>query len=421
MDNMAKNMFSLNLNSLSIGNEDHSEYFVKFLKRSQKRVISRLWTILGLIVIYWLIGFLVNIPTLSYLILIITGSIGIILMPMIFIYIYFTIHARNQKINHGFINFSRNCTQLSMKNYRLLKEYRDIYHFHHEDMRTQCTEKYLDGQLNVCKNDDDLTVYVNYVLQNDHHNKMESHQWIESIIGRVYHYIQLCYYLSFIGPCDELELKQNTIYLNINTDSIMNKRNRKLEKVINQIPMEYKYELMDAWTNTDHNDSDRLLTMIPCKWIMYEYRNMFRYLMCAKYFKHIFSAFDNDNAEIEQIVFNISDSVKEMFKIYQNIQVLPRPFVNLFNILINTFLITLDNYIAISFIISFQESHILSMIIYPIIYVVVFSIINGLISTIDQIGTETNDALESMDKTEFETIFNEMKTITFDGKQHKSS
>lgn len=413
---MIKTLFSLN--SLSIGNGDNYECFIKYLQKSKKIIKSRLWFIFGLVILYGIIGLFVQITPFYNWAAITTGIIGCVITPIMFVYLYKIISSWNNKINNGFSKFGRQCMNLAMKNYRLLKEYREIYHFHHGDLLEQCSEKYKDGQLNVCKNDNDIAKYVRYVLENDTCNKMEGYEWIHSIINKVYYYIQLCYYLSFIGPDDELELKQNTIYINIETDSIMNKKNRKLEKFINQLPIEYKYELMNAWTYTDRHNSERILTMIPCKWIMYEYRNLFRYLLCAKYFKHIYSAFDKDNTEIENIIFDICDSIKEIFK--TSTKIFPVPFINLFNVLANLFIIVLDNLVALSIVVSIHESWIFSVGSSLLMYGIILSVINGFIGTINDINMTLDPWIGLQDiqilDSEFETVFNEMKTITFDGK-----
>lgn len=425
---LIKTLFKLN--SLSIGDsgdcvesgsgaKDYYDYFIKYLQKSQKILKSRSWIIFGLIIVYQILGFCMQITPLYNWIMITMGSIGCVIVPMMIVYLYKIISSWNHKINHGFSEFGRQCTMLAMKNYRLLKEYREIYHFHHGDLLEQCTEKYKDGEINVCKNDNDVIKYVNYVLQNDAHNKMEGYEWVHSIINKVNHYIQMCYYVSFIGPEDNLELKQNTIYVNIETDSIMNKRNRKLEKIINQMPIEYKVELMNAWSHTDRYNSERILTMIPCKWIMYEYRNLFRYLLCAKYFKHVYSAFDRDNTEIEQIVFNMCDSIKEIFK--TSTKSLPRSFINLFNVLVNLFLIVLDNFVAINIVVSFIDgTFIYSVGTSIIMYWLILSIIQGFSGMIKDINISLDPFIGLQDieilDCEFETIFNEMKTITFDGK-----
>lgn len=408
-----KTLFSLN-----IGEGDHYECFVKYIQKSKKILKSRAWIVFGLIVMYGIMGLFTQVLPFYYWAITAMGSIGCVITPIMFVYLYKIISSWDQKINNGFSEFARHCTIIAMKNYRLLKEYREIFNFHHGDLLEQCTEKYNDGQLNVCKNDEDVTKYVKYVLHNDSHNKMENHEWIQSTINKVYYYIQLCYYLSFIGPDDELELKQNTFYVNIETDSIMNKRNRKLEKIINQIPLEYKYELMNAWSNTDKYNSERILATIPCKWILYEYRNLFRYLLCAKYFKHIYSAFDRDYTDIEHSVFKICDSIKEIFR--TSTKVLPNAFVNLFNVMANLFLLILDNFVAINIVISFSESYVFSPIVSLAGYTLILSIVNAFIGTINDINIMLDpwvglQDIEVLD-CEFETVFNEMKTMTYDGK-----
>ncbi len=319
------------------------------------------------------------------------------------------------------MGFRNQCLQLSMKNYRLMREYREIYHYHHGDILNQCVDKYKNGQMYYSENDidNDLKSYVQYVLQNDNINKMESYEWIQESINRIHHYIQMCYYLSFIGPSDVLEMKLNLIYVNLATESILNKRNRKLEKIINQISDDYKLELYTIWSNTDKHYSNKILTQVPCKWIMYEYRKIFRYLYCTKYFNHIYTSFDKDYTEFEHIVFELCQTLGYLFRENSDTHYLSHSSINFFVSMSDLWIILLDNFVTINLITYFtiEGSLIIPGLLLFLFYFFSHTVVREIINMIKKIDNKMNDPqdLEHVDSI-IETVFNEMKVMLFDGK-----
>lgn len=378
-----------------------------------------------LILIYYVLIFIfaVSIESLYHWGILILTFIGSFYFIIMIIYINKIIKSWDISIKTGLLKFSNLCIHLSMKNYRLLREYREIYQYHCKELFNKCHENIHDIKYDM-KNNKDVQAYVDYVLQSDTTDKMESNESIRANINKINQYISLCYYLSFISSCDELEMRQNNIYINIKTESIMNKRNRKLESIINCIPYNYKVELLHAWTNTDKTQSEKILTIIPCKWIMYEYRNIFRYLHCTKYFKNIYSSFEKDYTEIENIVFDICSTLQYIFrKETMNVNYLPKSFINLFNMLSNMFIFIVDNYIAINIIYCSMifGSFIISVIFSFICHVIVICLINNIIDVI----RESRDPLKKCSDIDnidnkIEAIFSEMKVILTDCKNNKN-
>lgn len=352
----------------------------------------------------------------------VSGIIGFIYSIMAGVYLFKVIRSWESSIRSGLLKFWNLCVQLSIKNYRLMREYREVYHHHYGDITMRCSDKF-DSGTNKDKNsrcseqEAELKKYVDYVMKNDATERMESYDWIRIAVERINQYIKLSYYLSFIAPEDCLELRQENIYVNVGTQSVMNKRNRKLESIINEIPMDYKHELINAWTHLDKKQSDKMLIIVPCKWIMYEYRNMFRYLYCAKYFKNIYSSFDKDYAEIESTVFELCSVLQDIFR--RDTIYLPASFLSMFNMLTDTLLIILDNFLAINIVYCFFTS---GAVFIPLImscttHVIVYCVILAISKSLDEIKNPLRECadLENIDH-KIETIFNEMKVILFDGK-----
>lgn len=336
----------------------------------------------------------------------ISAIIGFIYSILSGVYLFKVIGAWDSSIKSGILKFWNLCTQLAIKNYRLMREYREVYQHHYNDIIARCFDK-----------DAETKKYVEYVMKNDATEKMENYDWIRITIEHVNQYIKLCYYLAFVQSNDCLELRQDNIYVNIKTESVLNKRNRKLEILMNEIPIEYKHELVTSWNNIDKTQSDKMLILIPCKWIMYEYRNMFRYLHCAKYFKNIYGSFDKDYTEIESIVYEMCSVLQDVFR--RDTIYVPHAFLSLFCMLSDTLLIVLDNFIAINIISCFVStgSLFVPVIISCVMHSILYCIIISISKSIDEIKKPLIHCtdLENIDK-KIETIFNEMKVLLFDGK-----
>lgn len=338
--------------------------------------------------------------------------IGTIYVMMLAIYIYSLLRSWNQTIKQGLIGFWDLCLQLSIRNYRLLREYKEIYRFHYADVFNKCSDKYDD--------DHEIRKYVNYVIQNDAANKLEQYEWVQKIVSRIHQYIKLTYLISFLGPDDELDFMNRTIRVNICSDSLLNKRNRKLENTLNDIPEEYRNELIKTWRSINRKDSDRFMIMVPIKWVLYEYRNLFRYLHCAKYFKTIYSSFEKDYTEIEKIVNEIGITVQNLFR--RNVIYLPKPFIVTLNTVGDIFVFMLDNLVAINLLSYIYNSGSLFV---PLIMGGIFhTIVVCMISALTDMMTEIENPMENCVDLEnidnkIETIFSEMNATLLDGKSDK--
>jgi len=346
------------------------------------------------------------------------------------IYLIRIINRWDVQLNDGFIKFRDACINLSIKNYRLLKEYREVYHFHYNDILKQCISKYKTGEIkgiggingNDASIDDSLNSYVNFVLCSDPTEKLETDEWMKHIIDRINRYIKLCYYLSFLKRTDQISIDKEKIFVNIVSESILNKRNRKLESTMNCIPLDYKNELVNTWNTINSTNTNDLMIVLPCKWIVYEYRNMFRYLYCAKYFKQIHNVFDKDYQEIENIV---KELVHHLQKLFSKDEALPDSFKTFYSMLSEVLIFMLDNFIALTLAASvFTGSFLVPIIIGLITHTIMVCTIGSVQEMIDTTTIKnlincTQD-LESVDG-RIETIFEEMRIILFDTKKTEYS
>ena len=399
----------------SIKREPKLYSYINYLDMYRNHMYNHMAIVLVLSLIYSTIGS--GIGALYTWICCIGTMIGFIYASVVGVYLNKVIGSWESSIRSGLLKFWNLCTQLSIKNYRLMREYREVYHHHYGDIKKRCSDKFDSNNRNEKESDAELKKYVDYVISNDGTERMETYDWIRIAIERINKYIKLCYYMSFIESGDCLELKQDNIYINVETQSTMNKRNRKLELMINEIPIDYKHELINAWTNLDKRQSDKMMIIIPCKWIMYEYRNMFKYLHCAKYFKNIYSSFDKDYTEIESVVYELCAVLQDIFR--RDTIYLPASFLSMFNMLTDTLLLILDNFIAINIVSCFFTSGaiLMPLIMSAVIHITVYCVILSITKSLDDIKNPLKECtdLENIDN-KIETIFNEMRVMLFDGK-----
>lgn len=373
-----------------------------------------------------------GIENISRLITILSFIISLIYSIISGAYILKLLSSWNSAIKNGLIKFWNICTKFSIKNYRLLREYREVYQYHYKDILSKIpnmndpkkavnfdiakiNSSFSPGERTM--QDDECKAYIEYVLKNDTAERMESYEWVKSSIERINQYVRMCYYLSFIGPNDVLDILNGNLFVNIKSESITNKRNRKLESILNTIKSEYRDELVETWSSIDKKYSDGILVLIPLKWIIYEYRNIFRYFGCAKYFKNIYSSFTNDYYELENTAHEMCSTVQELFR--RNTINVPSIFLKFYSILTDGIVLLLDNLIAINIVECFFKT---GSIIIPLIISIGFHLVTVcIIYYMNGVITELSKPIKSSTELEYfdnhiETIFNEMRVLNQEGK-----
>lgn len=356
-----------------------------------------------------------------YWLSIITFLFGSIFLITVGLYLHRLTTKWDRSIKEGVLKLWNNCIKLSIKNYRLLREYKEI-HNHHNLINDTIDSGNRDSFSNFVNRAQRITSLTreekdteSFIIQaNDefeNREKMESISTINDIFLKIHRYITLCYYLSFIKPTDEIELRHNTLYINIKNESILNKRNRKLEKTINSLPSMYKIELVNVWKNIDGDKSEKFLTIVPCKWMIYEYRNLFRYLAMSKHFKNVYSFADFN--DLEQNVFEICGTIQNIFR--TDIEYVPKPFINLFTTLSSYFTLMLDNYLAYVLVHGFMTGNgvFVPLLIGVVFHILIVKIISSLNNMIFQMKNplKENVEIEKIDE-RIETIFTEMSALT---------
>lgn len=228
-------------------------------------------------------------------------------------------------------------TELALKNYNLIKEYRTVYQKQYDEVVKKCIENN--------KNNEN---YIKYILENDPVNKMDSPLWVLSCFDRITQYMKLSYYLSLLNPEDEIIIKQNIVYVNIKTESILNKRNRKLELVLNSIPKDHRNDLLNIWDKINKNTSDKILTIVPCKWILNEYKNIFNNI-------YKFSTPRDINfSQYESMIYKMTSTLLAIFK--KDLFDLPSKFIEVYDLINRVFCTLLNNLVAVNIIYSFFYS-----------------------------------------------------------------
>lgn len=423
----------------TIDNIDNIDNYVKCIDTNRKKLYFHYVLVVVLSLVYSIISS--SISAFYNWIFFMTFFISLIYCVYTGVYLLKVVDRWDIQLNDGIVKLRDACIDISIKNYRLLREYREVYHYHYGDVLGQCIDRYKNGDIksiDTTKNNIDESIdsistintvknYVDFVLNNDPVEKLESYEWFRSSIEKINKYVKLCYYLSFLKSNDILNLNNNgVLHVNIASDSVLNKRNRKLENALNHIPIDYRHELVSAWNMIDKNMSYDVVVFLPCKWILYEYRNIFRYLYCAKYFKLIHKSFDKDYPEIEKSIKDICTSLQKIFSIDgRDCNYIPHYFRNLYDMLTDIMILLTDNFVALSLVnCVIMTSSFFSLPIFVSLAIITHTMVICILSSVQlmikNVGCiiDNTENLENMDG-RVESIFNEMNVILLDGKIKK--
>lgn len=403
--------------------QDFNKYF--------KVYHTELYLHLFIVFIFCLI-FLILSPAISIIynwissILYVVGTLG---MVSISIYLYVIISSFNEIIKNYTNKVWTLLSQVGLINHRLLKEYKLIYHTHCAKVKNDLQKHQLNVRCDDCDachkrydndviSDDKLEKLKEYILEVDTHNQMENENVLKNKINNIYTYIKLSYYLSSLKDNDILEIRGNNIFVN-SMENLFDKRNRNLERVMNNISNEYKQELINAWSMIDQKKSKDVIILVPYKWILNEYRSLYRYLHLSKYFKNIYDNFDKDYNHVENKILNISECILNMFK--YDMVYLPEEFIYYLEFMMDLIMIILDIFLSIN-IISFILSNgifvsLFSMIsgftfgiVFHAIIVIMMHQLKNLINVIQQKQNNT-EYIEKIDD-KMNTMMNEIKVLT---------
>jgi hypothetical protein len=320
-------------------------------------------------------------------------------------------------------------SQIGLINHRLLSEYKLIYDIHCNKVKSNLRGHQLNIRCDDCDvchkryehdmiSDDKMEKLKEYILEVDTHNQMENDKILKEKINQIYLYIKLSYYLSSLKEDDILEIRGNNIFVN-SMENLFDNRNRKLEKIINTIPSKFKNDLVNSWSMINQNKSKDIIILLPYKWILNEYRSIYRYLHISKYFKNIYDNFDKDYSQIENKLLVVSECILNIFK--YDIVYLPEEFIYYIEFMLDLVTIILDIFLSIN-IISFILSNgifvsLFSMIsgflfgtIFHLIIIIMIHLLKNLINTIQQ---KQNDKMHiSMIDDKMNTMMNEIKVLT---------
>jgi hypothetical protein len=199
----------------------------------------------------------------------------------------------------GIDKFWSLCLILASKNALLLQEYIDVYNY-----KLNKTNNRVTGD----NNNDQL-----YIIDDDTSYQSLSPLEFKNIIKRIHSYIRLSYDLSTLKKSDNLVLSGNSVFCNVSDQSITNKRNRNIENMINKLDKNKKTDIVTAWNAVDKRNMNNYITIIPYRWINYEYRNLFRYLNSSKILRDIYNYLGNDFMTYQNTVNEISGAMHNIY------------------------------------------------------------------------------------------------------------
>ncbi len=259
--------------------------------------------------------------------------------------------------------FYKLLSDLAYKNYVLMREYDEICDFHYDEIVKECYDDALEVEPTFVVESNVKTLITNKV-RGDNGNKISSYKWMDKSIHKIYACLRLCDYFTNVKKSDSFKIVDNKIYCNISFDSISNKKNRIFESLTNQLSKTDMLEVCKTWelVNIHSQGNDTYYTeliSLPCKWILYEYRNIFKRLNSVKYFDKINSTFKGDYFNFELIVLQIKNNLDSIHKYNDKNNVIDATnniyikYLDMY-MYINFFLI--DNFIAINIVDLFNAS-----------------------------------------------------------------
>ena len=290
--------------------------------------------------------------------------------------------------NTSKISLTESCYRFAIQNYKLLREYKEFIEINNISIP--------DNDKAITSIKDGIMPYAN----------------LKDCIIRVLKYLKMIYYLPLVKSDDNIELRHDTFYINITTESITNKRNRKLETILNDIPYEYKLELFSTWSTINKEQSLHIFAMIPCKWIIYEYRNMFRYFYNTHQMKDLYTKFNNEYTQIESIVYDLCNKIHSINS--DNNLDIPKPFLNVFNIVTELFIFLINNFVAICILICFNTGNnfLFSLLMITLTHFIIMTLIHMINNLCPQISTSNND----ISTNKLDELFNDMNSLMIVGK-----
>jgi hypothetical protein len=197
-------------------------------------------------------------------------------------------HNRFEGINR----FWTSCLSLAYKNAVLLQEYIDVYEY----------------RLQKSKNSNNVDSYGTYLIDEDIDYQSLPPAELKNVLQRIHSYIRLSYELSNLKQSDNLSIQRGVVYCNVSNESITNERNRKIEKYINNLDTQKRADVVDGWNTIDKRESHQSVAIVPYRWMIYEYRNLFRYLNSSKYLREIYDNLGKDFMSYQNTVDDISRS-----------------------------------------------------------------------------------------------------------------
>jgi hypothetical protein len=197
-------------------------------------------------------------------------------------------HDRSDGINR----FWAACMVMAYKNALILQEYIDLYQF---SLRSDNRRK------------NDLTDNEVFMIDDPNFNFIHPSE-VKKILQRIHSYVRLAYELGHLKQTDNLTIQRNVVYCNVSDQSLTDERNRRIEKLLNRLNPQRRADIIDSWNAIDkkHSTRNQSMTFIPFRWMIYEYRNLFRYLNSSSDLRKIYNNVGLNFESYERCVTDIS-------------------------------------------------------------------------------------------------------------------
>ena len=297
MSNMS-NISNISNSSLYTIRQERRTDLVRYLKQMSRTYLSELSYHLGLTVLIALVSGIIGTSVLYGWSLIVSGFFIIIYGVMVSSNIFSIIKVWRKERSEGVDIFWGECLVLAYKNALILQEYIDVYSY----LSRSNNRRRVPPEENETFMIDDPTFELIHPSE------------IKKILKRVHSYIRLAYELTHLQRSDHLILRNNKVYCNVSDQSLTNQRNRQIENILNSLTPEKRSDIVDGWNAIDKKESTRYqsLSFIPFRWMINEYRNLFRYLYSSPDLRKIYNNVGLNFESYEQSVTHISRSLHLM-------------------------------------------------------------------------------------------------------------
>jgi hypothetical protein len=292
------NLSTISNSSLYIVRQERRINLIDYIKQTTKEYLPEIFYHLGLTLVIAILSGIIGTTVLYGWSMMISVFLIVIYGIMISSNISAILKVWRSNTSNGIDSFWGACMILAYKNALILQEYIDVYGYVSRSDNVRRTS--IDKEDKFMIDDPDFQ----YIHPSE----------IKKIIQRIHSYIILAYELSHLTQSDNLIIHGGIVYCNVSAQSLTNERNRKIEQLLNALDPNKKEDIIGSWNAIDKKISSKYhsISFIPFRWMIYEYRNLFRYMNSAPELRKIYNNVKLNFETYEQCVTDISQSLHRM-------------------------------------------------------------------------------------------------------------